>query len=336
MARRSRKFKGVPDKWRKWLFALLFLAGGLLLGIQIGNWTAPKKTQPHTRAVSFKTPASSQSKSAASAKAAPKAATAPAKKTSASVVREKAAERYDAPANVPVLPARTARTSSAPKVSIVLDDWGYNLKALTAALEVREPLTLAVLPNLPYSAEVARKAHAAGHEIILHMPMEPLNDVPLEEGTILTSMAPAEIRGLLSDALAGIPHARGVNNHMGSKVTQDRRTLDIIMRELAARKLFFLNSMTSGSAAGRETAGEVGIAYAERDIFIDNERTEAAVITKLQELKAAAVRQGSAIGIGHDEPVTLRAIQKVLPSWKAEGIEIIRLSDLIRHYSEGS
>ncbi len=329
MARRSRKFKGVPDKWRKWLFALLFLAGGLILGIQLGNWTAPKKAQPTTRAVTFKTPASAQKQSTA------KPAAAAVKKTSASVVREKAAERYDAPANIPALPAR-ARTTSAPKVAIVLDDWGYNLKALNAVLQIREPLTLAVLPNLPYSTEVARKAHAAGHEIILHMPMEPLNDVPLEEGTILTSMAPAEIRSLLSDALAGIPHARGVNNHMGSKVTQDRRTLDIVMRELAARKLFFLNSMTSGSAAGRETAGEVGIAYAERDIFIDNERTEAAVIAKLQELKAAAVRQGSAIGIGHDEPVTLSAIQKVLPSWKAEGIEVIRLSDLIRHYSEGS
>jgi polysaccharide deacetylase 2 family uncharacterized protein YibQ len=336
MARRSRKFKGIPDKWRKWIFALLFLAGGLILGIQVGNWTAPKKAQPHTKAIAFKTPAAAQKKAVSTKSTSTKpAATAIKKPSAAQIVREKAAERYDAPANIPALPAR-ARASSAPKVAIVLDDWGYNLKALNAVLQVREPLTLAVLPNLPYSAEVARKAHAAGHEIILHMPMEPLNDVPLEEGTILTSMTPAEIRSLLSDALAAVPHARGVNNHMGSKVTQDRGTLDVVMRELAARKLFFLNSMTSGSAAGRETAGDVGIAYAERDIFIDNERTEEAVIAKLQELKAAAVRQGSAIGIGHDEPVTLRAIQKVLPSWKAEGIEVIRLSDLIRHYSEGS
>ncbi len=301
---------------RKWLFALLFLTGGLLLGIQIGEWTAPKPPAkldaPVRKAVA---------KPAAPKPAVPKPAAAP---------RPAPASSAPAPS---AAPARYF--SSAPKVAIVLDDWGYNLKAIGTAVQIKEPLTLAVLPHLPYSAEVARQAHAAGHEIMLHMPMEPINDVPLEEGTILTSMAAGEVKDLLGSAIRGIPFVRGVNNHMGSKVTKDPRTLGIVMSELKARNLFFLNSMTTGSPVGRETAGDVGLDYAERDIFLDNERTEAAILRQLEELKATAIRNGSAIGIGHDEPVTLRAIQKVLPAWRAEGIEVHKLSDLIRHNSEG-
>lgn len=304
MAPRNRRFN-LSDRQRKWLFAALFLIGGVLLGIQIGNWTAPKKASTLVRKYAVPKPA---------ARAVPAP---PAARTS-----------------VPVPAGPQKVFSSAPKVAIVLDDWGYNTKALDTALAIREPLTIAILPHLPHSTQVAEKAHAAGHEIMLHMPMEPLKNVGLEKGTIMSGMNPSEVRSLLDSAIESVPYLRGVNNHMGSKVTQDPRILKIVMTDLKSRNLFFLNSMVTGSVVGREVAGGLSIPYAERDIFLDNVRIEEAILEELENLKQAAIRQGSAIGIGHNEPVTLRAIQKVLPSWRAEGIEVHPLSDIIRLYTE--
>lgn len=301
----------------KWLFAVLFLAGGILLGIQIGNWTGPKKApSPAAKVIVKRVPAAAPSRPAVSKPSIP-------------------APVRPVPATDPSAQPRRV-FSAAPKVAIVLDDWGYNTKALQTALAIREPLTIAVLPHLPFSTEVAEKAHASGHEIMLHMPMEPLKPTGLEKGTIMSGMDAPQVRALLDSAIESVPYLRGVNNHMGSKITQDARILKIVMNDLQSRNLFFLNSMVTGSPVGRGVAGEVQIPYAERDVFLDNVRTEEAILRELENLKQTALRQGSAIGIGHDEPVTLRAIQKVLPSWRAEGIEVIKLSELIRYHSESA
>lgn len=315
--------------WRKWLFALLFLTGGLILGMQIGTWTGAKKSP-----VSHKAPARHAVVSA------PKRAAAPKTVPTAQVPQDAPASYVPAlPVTNPLkktsVPEERPIVSSAPKVAIVLDDWGYNTQALATALSIHEPLTLAILPHLTYSTVVAEKGHAAGHEIMLHMPMEPLTKVQLEKGTIMSGMDATQVRSLLDAAMDSVPYIRGVNNHMGSKVTQDARILRIVMNDVQSRGLFFLNSMVTGSTVGREVAGDLGIAYAERDVFLDNTRTEEAILKELDNLRIAAIRQGSAVGIGHDEPVTLRAIQKVLPSWRAQGIEIVKLSDLIRLHSEG-
>lgn len=315
----------------KWLFAALFLIGGVILGIQIGNRTATSKAPVaspdrtvHRTSIPVKNTASAAPASSGF-RAVP---TAPA-----------------VPAHPPAVPAgssaRPARInepgrifSSAPKVAIVLDDWGYNTKALRSALAIREPLTIAILPHLPYSTRVAEEAHAAGHQIMLHMPMEPLKPTSLEKGTIMSDMRADEVKALLDSAIVSVPHLRGVNNHMGSKVTQDARILNIVMKDVKSRHLFFLNSMVTGSPVGREVAGEVRVPYAERDVFLDNVRTEDAVLKQLETLKQTAIRQGTAVGIGHDEPVTLNAIAGVLPQWRAEGIEVLALSDLIRYRAE--
>jgi hypothetical protein len=234
------------------------------------------------------------------------------------------------PARPASVPAPFVPAAGAHRVAIVLDDWGYNLEALDIALTIKEPLTLAILPHLRYSTQIAEKAHQAGHGIMLHMPMEPLRNVPLEKGTIMSGMGPAEVRQLLDSAVASVPHLTGVNNHMGSKITQDARILKIVMSDLQSRGLFFMNSMVTNSPAGREVAGDLGIAYAERDVFLDNVRTEEAILKELDALKRQALRNGSAIGIGHDEVITLRALQKVLPAWRAEGIQIVPASEIIR------
>ncbi len=337
--RRSNPKRNLGGRQR-WLFGLLFLAAGLLIGIQFGNWTAPKKASMIARESMLRvTPPSKAAPTKPSKPAAPKLwpfTSAPDKKAASApaATAPKPSKPAARPAPAAPAPVPMPYFSSGPKIAIVLDDWGYNLNAIGTAVEINAPLTLAVLPHLRYSATIAEKAHAAGHEIMLHMPMEPVGNVPLEEGTILTTMNADQIRSLLSAALANVPYVQGVNNHMGSKGTQDRPTLHAVMAELDQRGLFFLNSMTSGSTAGRDVAGELGIRYAERDIFLDNVRTEEAVLEKLEQLKQMAIRQGSAIGIGHDKPVTLQAIQKVMPTWQAQGIRVMKLSDLIRSYSE--
>lgn len=341
MARRRSRPKFSFDGRGKWLLALIVLAVGVAAGAQIGRWTMSDQASEVARRSlqGSSSPAVKKTAPRPAAQPAVKATSAarPAGRTVPAERAEHGSTAYSTDAVKPsaALPAAAVRHGSGPIVAIVLDDWGYNTSALGTALEIDQPLTLAVLPHLPYSARVAEQAHAAGHEVMLHMPMEPMGDVPLEPGTLLTGMSSGEIRSLLSSALASVPHVRGVNNHMGSKGTQDRPMLQAVMTELKRRELFFLNSMTSGSSAGREVAGDLRIPYAERDIFLDNVRTEAAVLEKLEELRQAAVRQGSAIGIGHDKPVTLKAIQKVLPSWEAQGIRLMKLSDLIRHHAEG-
>ena len=235
----------------------------------------------------------------------------------------------------PRLAAAPPPPASAPRarMAIVLDDWGYNLDAFEHLKDVHAPLTLAILPNLPYSAQIAEGAYREGHEIILHMPMEPKGAVPLEKSTILAKMTDAEIRDRLLRAIDGVPHLVGVSNHQGSKATADARVMKAGLETLKTRSLFFLDSLTTGdSAAGAEAKG-LGMTVLRRDVFLDNERTEPAILARLDELARLAKSQGSAIGIGHDEPVTVEVIRKNLDRYASEGIDIVPLSDLYRKKS---
>ncbi|MFT5207407.1 MAG: polysaccharide deacetylase 2 family uncharacterized protein YibQ [Candidatus Omnitrophota bacterium] len=242
--------------------------------------------------------------------------------TEVTEVAETTLDRY----SDPVQPGKTKAY-----VSIVLDDWGYNLKAYDKLINLQTPITVAILPHLAYSKKIAIGAYNQGHEIILHMPMEPIGNVSLEKNTLLTSMTGADITQIFYQALSAVPYIRGFSNHMGSKFTDDTQGLKTVFALGQGRGLFFLNSLVTSNAVALSLAEESGIPYLERDVFIDNERNEEAIELQLDQLKKRALVQGMAIGIGHDEVITLEAIEAILPQWKNEGIEVISLSQMLEY-----
>ena len=211
----------------------------------------------------------------------------------------------------------------------MLDDWGYNLQAFPQAKALESPVTFAVLPHLPYSERIAREAYAGGHEVILHMPMEPKKDVPLEKNTLMTSMEEKTLRLKLKSAMESVPYIRAVSNHMGSKFTTDEKRMEVVLSTLQDEGYFYLDSLVTQESVARRLAKSLSLPYLARDIFLDNNREEAYVLEQLERLKELALKKGKAIGIGHDEIVTVRAIKQILPQWKEEGIELVKLSNIL-------
>ena len=218
------------------------------------------------------------------------------------------------------------------RVSIVLDDWGYNLESLNILKEIKEPITLAILPHLPYSKNVAEFAKQNGIDSILHMPLEPHTnpDITLEKDTILTTMSDDQIRNLLKSAMKTTPGIKGINNHMGSRATEDEHTMKIIFSELKKHKLFFLDSVSTNNSICKDLARKIHLGFAERNVFIDNEMDYASIKNQILSLVDLAKKQGYAIGIGHDRKLTLEVLKDILPELSKEGIKFVPLSELVK------
>ncbi|MEW6171333.1 MAG: divergent polysaccharide deacetylase family protein [Candidatus Omnitrophota bacterium] len=218
------------------------------------------------------------------------------------------------------------------RVSIILDDWGYNLEDINILKEIKEPITLAILPHLPYSKNVAEFAKQNGLNIILHMPLEPHTnpDVILEKNTILTTMDDDQIRNLLKSAMETTPGIKGINNHMGSRATEDERTMKIIFSELKKHKLFFLDSVSTNNSICKDLARKMHLGFAERNVFIDNEMDYTSIKNQILSLVDLAKKQGYAIGIGHDRKLTLEVLKDILPGLSKEGIKFVALSELVK------
>ena len=218
------------------------------------------------------------------------------------------------------------------KVAIVIDDWGYNLNNISLLDSIEIPLTLAILPNLPFSSEIASIEHKhANRELILHMPMEPENNsLRLEKGTILDSTDSAKISSLIENALITVPFVKGISNHMGSKVTRNREVIGIVMKELKPRNMFFLDAVAVSDTICEQVAKKYGIAFAKRDVFLDNLAEKEYISTQFDQLIAVALEKGSAVGIGHDKSLTLETIKEKARQLEGSNIEFVLISELVR------
>lgn len=228
------------------------------------------------------------------------------------------------PRKIPKIPAIRG------KIAIVIDDWGYNLNNLYFLDEIKYPLTVSILPNLGYSRTIASALKKQGAEIILHLPLEPHEKFRLEQNTILTSMDEETIRNIVARDLDDVYYARGVSNHMGSKATEDARTMGVIFRELKKRNLFFLDSLVSPRSVCFNLAKKMGLDFARRDIFLDNKEEAGYIKGQMQELKARARVHGRAIGIGHDRKITLEVLKEVMPELEREGYKFVFVSELVK------
>jgi hypothetical protein len=215
------------------------------------------------------------------------------------------------------------------KIAIVIDDWGYNLKNLSILEEIKYPLTVSVLPSLSYSRAVSSGLKKKGFEIILHLPMEPHERYRLERDTIMVSMQAAKITEIIGKDLASVQNVSGVSNHMGSRATEDERTMEIIFRELKKRGLYFLDSLVSGDSVAPEVAEKIRLKFARRNIFLDNEEDPVYIKGQLEQLKAASRLHGRAIGIGHDRRVTLQVLKEQMPLLEKEGYRFVFVSELV-------
>ena len=203
-------------------------------------------------------------------------------------------------------------------VAIIIDDIGYDRKMAEGFLELDVPLTFSVLPQGTYNHSIIDQALKKDVEIMLHLPMEPGNypSVNPGPGALLSSMKPDELIAQLNANLDRVPSVKGVNNHMGSKLTASSEQMRQIFTILKKRDLFFVDSRTSADTLCRPSAELLHLPFAERDVFIDHEQTRKFVRKQLKLLVKRANRQGYAIGIAHPHPVTLEVLREMLPDLK--------------------
>lgn len=217
------------------------------------------------------------------------------------------------------------------KIAIVLDDFGYNMNSLDTLFEIGAPLTISILPNLPYSESIAREAGKHNFEVMLHLPLEPHDEeLSLEEGTIMVDMPPNEVNNILEKAIKSVPGAKGVSNHMGSKVTEDGNFMKMLFKELKKRDFYFLDNLVTNKSVCKEAGGEAGLRIAERDVFLDGVTDENYVERQLLYTARLAAKTGRAIAVGHDRPHTVKVLAEVIPRLQEQGFEFVHISDLVR------
>jgi polysaccharide deacetylase 2 family uncharacterized protein YibQ len=216
-------------------------------------------------------------------------------------------------------------------VAIVIDDLGLDRARTARAASLPGPLTLAFLSYAGDVGEQAGAARQAGHEIMLHMPMEPEGREDPGPGALFVRLPDADIRARVAASLDRLPMAVGLNNHMGSRYTRDARAMRPVLEEIAARGLLFVDSRTSGGSIAADLAAQMGIASAGRDVFLDNERDAHYVRRQLAELERTANRRGNAIAIGHPHEATLEALAAWIPTMNSRGLQLVPVSAIVRH-----
>lgn len=221
-----------------------------------------------------------------------------------------------------------------PKVAIVIDDLGADLAHTDRAIALPAAVTLSFLPYAEATNFLTGSAARQGHEIIAHVPMEAEGAHNAGPFALRRDLLPAELRRRLADALARVPGAIGINNHMGSRLTADREALIPIAEELSARHLFFFDSRTTAATQVVPVSRAFGVASAGRDVFLDDEQTAPAVGAQLMELEEKARALGVAIAIGHPHDVTLSALAAWTRSAPGRGFVLIPLSEAIRLKTE--
>ena len=167
---------------------------------------------------------------------------------------------------------------------------------------------------------------------MLHLPLAPIEHDAVAAGTIYVDTTRSQLQRIFALDLESIPHVTGINNHMGSMLTQHPGHMTWLMTEISKHEeLFFIDSLTSEASVAMDIAREMGIPTTSRDIFLDNVQTEEAIAAAFEQLKTAARRNGVAIGIGHPFPVTMDVLERILPGLDAEGLELISVADAIRY-----
>ena len=220
---------------------------------------------------------------------------------------------------------------SGPLIAIVIDDMGVDRGRSEKIWKLPPPLTLAFLT---YADELVKQTHAArtqGHELMLHVSMEPgSKTVDAGPNVLMTGMEKSELQNLVAWGMDRFNGYIGINNHMGSRFTEDKAGMGVVMAEVKKRGLMFLDSRTSAKTVGSRVALELGVPHLERNVFLDNEPNAMAINKQLAEVEALATRRGVAIAIGHPREETINALARWLPTARARGFRLAPLSAVLK------
>ena len=214
-------------------------------------------------------------------------------------------------------------------MAVVIDDLGPNLRHAERLLGLDRALTLAVIPWQIHSEEIVQMASEVGAEAILHQPMEAHHEEGSGmRGMIYLRMSEREIRETLAENLDAYAAVAGMNNHMGSALTEDERALGVVFEVLRARGLYFLDSRTSAQTVGRKLARIHGLPFFERDVFLDNESEHDYMVGMWDRFIGEARTRGYAVLIAHGRTESIDFLAARLPELRKNGFRLVRLSEL--------
>jgi uncharacterized protein len=258
--------------------------------------------------------------------------------------RHKLPERKEPPAResveqqpyttaIPLPPKRPRKRAIGPgSVAIIIDDMGSSVREVNELMAINLPLTFSIIPGLAHVRRVADTAHARGYQLMIHIPMEPKGypQQRMEGYGLLLSQSNEEIRKRMDGFLREVPFAKGANNHMGSRFTEERDKMETVLGFLKGKGLFFIDSKTTPRSVGSTLAREMGIENASRNVFLDNVQDVEAIRGQLEQLAALARRKGAAIGICHPHKATIQALAEAMPELQKSGITFVYAADLVR------
>lgn len=223
------------------------------------------------------------------------------------------------------------------KIAIIVDDIGQDRKSIEKLISISPKLSFAVLPHLPYSKYASDRARGVGSDVLLHLPMEPkivsgYNADDAGEGVLLVGQSKSDIIKTITQNLSSVPNAVGVNNHMGSKFTENGELMGLVLEHLKEKGLFYVDSQTSAKSAGFKLAKSLGMKSAYRDVFLDiKDKGKKYVKKQLKTLVKKAKKRGYAIGICHPYPQTIEALNEELPKL-GKYVEISSVSSILNYY----
>jgi polysaccharide deacetylase 2 family uncharacterized protein YibQ len=222
------------------------------------------------------------------------------------------------------------RPEKRPRIAIIIDDIGYDLQIADKFIDLNTAITLAILPYSPHQRQIVRKAREKGLELMLHLPMEPLEypGVNPGPGALLTAMSPDTLIRQLNDDLDMVPFIKGANNHMGSRMTASSDQMNQIFSSIKKRDMFFIDSRTTADSRVRSSARLFQVPYAERDIFLDNIQEPEAIRRQFRLLLKKAAANGQALAIGHPHPITLQILREELPEIQKK-VTIVPASSMV-------
>lgn len=231
---------------------------------------------------------------------------------------------------IPPVSQPAAPATGKPVIAIVVDDLGADVPGTKRAIALPKEVTLAFLPYPERTPEYSHDAFCAGHEVILHMPMEPKGNLDPGPNALKVEQPKEEVQRRLLWGLSRVPEADGVNNHEGSWFTSDHKALIPVMQVLAEKHLFFLDSRTTAQSKGVKLARAAGVPVAGRDVFIDDVVDSGAIARQLGQIEQIARRRGLAIAIGHPHHQTLAALEAWIPAVEKQGYVLIPVSEAIK------
>ena len=236
--------------------------------------------------------------------------------------------KIDIPKSIPK--PKPVPSGKLPRVALIIDDLGYDKKMAEKFFGLNINLTVSILPHSPFQSKIARKASSKGLEIMLHLPMEPVEypDVNPGPGTLLSSMSPDELISQLEENLNTMPSVKGINNHMGSKLTAESTQMYQIFSVLKHRGLFFIDSRTTSESIARPSARLFQVPFAQRDVFIDHYQKPDFIRKQIKELIRIAKLNGEAVGILHPHSTTYRILQEMLPDLQKQ-VQLVPASVIV-------